>query len=714
MDRLEADPGTWDFSATDAVVQNDTAHGLDTEGILIGPPAWAVAAGQKPGNGLPRGLGRPVTDTANVWADFVAHTVRHYAGKVAFWEIWNEPDMRFFWSSSPSEYYQLLKVSYTVIKSVDPSARVVMAGMVVPDLTFLTQVVDAAAADASARSAHGYFDIAAWHAYGPVRAAYDNVRRVRSILAGAGFGSAPIWVTEAGFPASNPNGEDRQAAYVLQSIAYGFAAGADRVFVYRASDDSTIKTWGLISADGIPRSASVSFELAAQYLSHVGATSYDPTGTDERFVFYTPSKRITLIWNHGLTDRSLALSAGQPSATQVDAQGNVSRLNAAAGQFRVTAPGALYNRVLDPAGSVVGGPPVMIVEDNVRPAGLGPPAYIPPVSGPGRQLVVLNDAATPTSVEVSVPGVAGEREDLLLPPHSVHFVDLDLLAGMSYAGLFRVSSTATITAQALSGASPVPGMSPSGSWTVSAAPATLLLSNPTSAAIAGTITAYGFGGKVRLRESVTVPPLGTVRWIGPANLRARGGVSLSIAAAGKIVVSGPSGPLTNAVSQPQSTWYTIAPHAAHLVAFNPSAIVSARVRVRFVGSSRVRVQQVKLAGHRSYTFSTRRARTVVVSANRAITMGYANPVDGSAPLDSLPTTHAVLTAGGTATQVLVYNPSRSSAHIGISVVGRVNTYASAATVGPSGVYSVQVRKATEPARGVIISSDIPVVSTPSS
>jgi len=147
MDKLEPSSGTWNFSATDSVVSNDLAHGLDTEGILIGTPGWAVNAGQTPGNGLPKGLGRAVTDPANVWADFVRQTVRHYAGQVAYWEIWNEPDLKYFWTSSPSDYYQLLKTSYTVIKSVDPTAKVVLAGMVVPDLQFFSAVLDAAKAD---------------------------------------------------------------------------------------------------------------------------------------------------------------------------------------------------------------------------------------------------------------------------------------------------------------------------------------------------------------------------------------------------------------------------------------------------------------------------------------------------------------------------------------------------------------------------------------
>jgi hypothetical protein len=713
MDKLEPSSGTWNFSATDSVVSNDLAHGLDTEGILIGTPGWAVNAGQTPGNGLPKGLSRAVTDPANVWADFVRQTVRHYAGQVAYWEIWNEPDLKYFWTGSPSDYYQLLKTSYTVIKSVDPTAKVVLAGMVVPDLQFFSAVLDAAKADATSRATHGYFDIAAWHAYGAAKQVYPNLMQMRSILNGHDFASAPIWVTEAGFPASNPNGESRQAAYVLQSIAYAFAAGADRVFVYRASDDPTPKTWGMISADGIPRLAYTAFSVAAQYLSHVQAATYDPTPDVERFVFFTPQNRISMIWNHGTADRSMSLSAAQRSGTLVDWQGNVTSLFAARGQFHITAPGGTYNQGVDPSGSVVGGPPTMILESNSRPSGLGAPAYIPPVAGAHRQLVVLNDATVPSSVEVSVPGTAWQREELQLGPHAVQFVDLDLLGGPTYSGLFRISSSTTVTAQALTGPVSVPGMSPAGSWSVSAAPGALLLSNPTASMVTSEITAFGYGGKVRSRASVPLAAFGFARWTAPPTFR-RQPLSLSIRSTGKILVSGISGPLSNAIAQPRDTWYTVAPQAPKLVMFNPQGSGPVRVNVHYVGAGVGTNKQVKLGGHRSYIFPTRGARTVVVSATHAISLGYPNSGGAPLPIGSQPTTRTALTTGGATTSITVYNPSDRAARVSLSVVGRSSTSNVTRLVGKAQVLTVPVRRAADAPRGVVISSDIPVVSAPSS
>ena len=59
--------------------------------------------------------------------------LRHFAGQVAAYEIWNEPNVSAFWSPTPSTaaYVNLLKAAYPAIKAADPSA-VVLAGAMCP------------------------------------------------------------------------------------------------------------------------------------------------------------------------------------------------------------------------------------------------------------------------------------------------------------------------------------------------------------------------------------------------------------------------------------------------------------------------------------------------------------------------------------------------------------------------------------------------------
>jgi len=71
----------------------------------------------------PRDLGR--------WSDLVAALVRHLIDRfgrdeVRTWafEVWNEPNLKVFWSADESAYFELYDVSVRAVRSVDPTLRV--------------------------------------------------------------------------------------------------------------------------------------------------------------------------------------------------------------------------------------------------------------------------------------------------------------------------------------------------------------------------------------------------------------------------------------------------------------------------------------------------------------------------------------------------------------------------------------------------------------
>ena len=48
---------------------------------------------------------------------------------VTVWEMWNEPDLPFFWDASLSDYARLLKVGYLAAKHADPNAAIMFGGL---------------------------------------------------------------------------------------------------------------------------------------------------------------------------------------------------------------------------------------------------------------------------------------------------------------------------------------------------------------------------------------------------------------------------------------------------------------------------------------------------------------------------------------------------------------------------------------------------------
>jgi hypothetical protein len=107
--------------------------------------------------------GTPVNDN-NYYALYIWKTATRYKNYVKFWEVWNEPGFDFtggkgwlpkgapgsWWENNPEpcdyklrapifSYVRLLRISYEVIKSVDPNAYVVTSGLGYP--SFLDAVL---------------------------------------------------------------------------------------------------------------------------------------------------------------------------------------------------------------------------------------------------------------------------------------------------------------------------------------------------------------------------------------------------------------------------------------------------------------------------------------------------------------------------------------------------------------------------------------------
>lgn len=145
------------------------------------------------------------------YASFMRRFAERFAGRVDAYEIWNEPNIRRFWSTGPNaaEYTRLLQAAFTAVRAADPKARVVFGGLSTNDYGFLNRAYQA--------GAKGYFDALATHPYpycgstGPdeVRRSGGRItadsflgyRELRALMAEHGD-AKPIWFTEFGWNTS--------------------------------------------------------------------------------------------------------------------------------------------------------------------------------------------------------------------------------------------------------------------------------------------------------------------------------------------------------------------------------------------------------------------------------------------------------------------------------------------------------------------------------
>jgi hypothetical protein len=158
--------GKFDWSITDRIVTQAESIGLHMIARLDDEPTWAS------GQAYPNDKNVIMSPPKNLqdFADFCYALAARYKGRIAAYQIWNEPNLAREWGGKapdPEGYVQLLKVGYQAIKRADPSAIVISAGMApttrwdqvaMPDTEYLKRMY--------AAGAKPYFDALGAHGAG--------------------------------------------------------------------------------------------------------------------------------------------------------------------------------------------------------------------------------------------------------------------------------------------------------------------------------------------------------------------------------------------------------------------------------------------------------------------------------------------------------------------------------------------------------------------
>lgn len=138
--------GPYEWGAIDASVERAALAGIDVLPTVAGAPSWAVPTVRVPGGGGAKAPARlPVSGpAAGAWKALLAAAVRRYGPNGEFWaarpqlprrpirawQIWNEPNFKFFVRRpNPGEYGRLVRISSAAIASVDRGAQVILAGL---------------------------------------------------------------------------------------------------------------------------------------------------------------------------------------------------------------------------------------------------------------------------------------------------------------------------------------------------------------------------------------------------------------------------------------------------------------------------------------------------------------------------------------------------------------------------------------------------------
>jgi len=337
IDRRNDPAGVDAWAKYDNIVDLATAEGLTIIARLDNPPAWTRVLTDTIGAHAP-------PDNFADFGDFVATVVGRYAGRISYFQLWNEPNIYPEWGEQPPDpeaFAELLCLGYQRAKAANPAAvilgpalspTIAIDGRNLNNLIYFERMLAAGAGDC--------FDVMAAQAYGlwsgptdrrlrPTFFNYQSHLYMRDILVRHGYAARPVWITEMGWntvpeqlPA--PFGrvtEEEQAAYAVAAYQrapqeWPWVGVINYWFFKRAADfevNEPFYYFRLLEPDSTPLPA---FTALAEYLPTA------PTAVPKSALWFSwQSARPGLIllgggWLFWLL--LLALAPRHPSADQTD------------------------------------------------------------------------------------------------------------------------------------------------------------------------------------------------------------------------------------------------------------------------------------------------------------------------------------------------------------------------------------------------------------
>ncbi|MFQ5593141.1 MAG: hypothetical protein ACE5HA_03230, partial [Anaerolineae bacterium] len=402
-------PDQWDEPYYgDTVIDQEVAAGRELVGLLISTPSWASDG--KTFASVPRGLYLPYDDSENTWGQFVAGMARRYAGRIDRWIVWNEPDIwdeghpAHTWAGSVEDYYRLVQVAYLAARDANPNAKIHLGAFThwwdvnYGRRPYLLRFLDVVAADPTGPANSFYFDVATVHAYFRPEQVYDLVRFTRRAMLDRGI-DKPVWINETNAPPSDdpvnpidgplfPVRLEEQPAFLIQAFAMAFAAGAERVEVYKMYDEEQLysgEPYGLLRHDFSRRPALQAFDTITDHFADFTSATLQRVGTVNVVRLERPKDATLVMWNRSAGDAMVRVPAATANAWLIDALNRRQIVRATGGAHWLRLAGTICRH----SDCFIGGPPRLLVEAGRTPQ--APIAVLPyrprRWAGAGRWLV---------------------------------------------------------------------------------------------------------------------------------------------------------------------------------------------------------------------------------------------------------------------------------------------------------------------------------------
>jgi hypothetical protein len=223
-DATEQEPGKYDFAAYDRLMMALQPHNIHPLFIL------------DYGNPLYDGGAPPRTEaTREAFARWAVAAAKHFAGRGAIWEVYNEPNHSMFWPPKPNaqEYVDLALAVGRAFRTSVPEEKLIGPATSEIDFNFIEHCFKAGLLD--------YWSAVSIHPYrrnDPETAAEDYCRLRQLIKTYAGDRDVPIISSEWGYSAAWPSvNEQKQGELLARAWLTNVANGISLSIWYDWHDD---------------------------------------------------------------------------------------------------------------------------------------------------------------------------------------------------------------------------------------------------------------------------------------------------------------------------------------------------------------------------------------------------------------------------------------------------------------------------------------------
>ncbi len=250
---IQPSAGAWSWTLMDSMLNAAAANRLNVSGLFLYNASWINSNTHT----FP-------TNNYGAWSNYVFRVVQHAAGRVRYWEVWNEPES-FALGGTPTDYAQVVTNAYAAAKAADPAVQIGLSVSSV-DILYLEQTIQAGAAD--------HFDYICVHPYevlgtlasGQEALYLSIVPTIRKMLSAKNPAKwkAPIWFTEIGEALGGQVSASSQAQDLVRAYTMAIAQGVSHVEWFEAQEGGY--SMGLLDSSGNPTPAYTALKNLATQL----------------------------------------------------------------------------------------------------------------------------------------------------------------------------------------------------------------------------------------------------------------------------------------------------------------------------------------------------------------------------------------------------------------------------------------------------------------